>query len=61
MDLFVEIKGEERVYWSEGSGKNRRTYNNHKTTYQSANKIYSFYSRNIPPSHHAFPFKILLP
>lgn len=48
------------MYWSEGSGENRRTYSNKIDTYQWGEKIFGFY-HSIAIGHYAFPFKVLLP
>lgn len=36
-NLIVRLTGVEHVYWSEGSGKNRRSYSN---TYQNYDNIF---------------------
>jgi len=49
------------VHWSEGSGKNRRSYSNRRKTYTDEFLLAKFANGTIPGGHYCFPFSFLLP
>ena len=59
-NLTLYVLGKEHVYWSEGSGKNRRSYRNDYESYKSFFLMQDFRG-NLPKGSYSQPFAFLLP
>ena len=58
--MVIRLTGDEYVYWSEGSGKNRRSYSNRYQNYDSLFSVTDF-NGQVQQGHYIFPFGFLLP
>lgn len=59
-NICIKIEGEEYVYWSEGSGKNRRSYSNRHKSYNAHILLVDFHG-TVNQGQYRFPFSFLLP
>lgn len=59
-NICIKIFGEEYVYWSEGSGKNRRSYSNRYNSYNAHILLVNFHNK-VDQGQYCFPFAFLLP
>lgn len=59
-NICIKIFGEEYVYWSEGSGKNRRSYSNRYNSYNGHILLVDFHNK-VDAGQYCFPFAFLLP
>lgn len=58
--MQILVNGQEYVYWSEGSGKNRRSYSNRHHSYENSFTLHNFQG-TVPQGQYAFPFTFVLP
>ena len=58
-NLVLRLVGDEHVYWSEGSGKHRRSYSNRYQSYDSVFNVFDFQGQ-VGQGHYSFPFSFIL-
>jgi hypothetical protein len=59
-NVCLKLEGVEHVYWTTGSGKNRRSHSNTYKSYEMHNLLVDFHG-TANQGQYLFPFSLLLP